>query len=733
MSKTARAQSRLSNEFIFIKKEKELKNKNSLKSPRIFSKTSNSFFIKQNKENSQNYIFSLLSTSTTTLLKDITNFNSLQKNILDEALNDNEEKEKDKNNSINIKNKKYNLNKIRTRFYNDLFLTETQKVNDSKSFSSFYKINNGFININSNKKTKKELNNFNNEKFKKEKLINSPQNKSFLSDIHNFYNINKNDNNINILKYFQEQKQLYKRNDNFTYEINKDSTKSFASIDAKSKNNNFIHLIDLKTKNLCVKKDGRKDFMYKLKEFKILEHGNKISKEKNKNLLETYKNNVGYYIDYSKNLRKATNLLNKKFLNKLNDYMRFIYNKIEEEKKKEIKLINKILLLKREIKQLNIITNRKDLEKNQILKWIYFQIQVKEKKFSLPSYYKEIIENKSKSTIKPKKEEKDSKILRMTLKPSLRGSKKFNFDNFSARKSFKIKRLLNQSQKDLITPLKNVEKNINASDEEIKKIKNYLNYPIFKDVEELIDSLEFFQNEIILKSGEYYELRNQIFSDRNNLLKYQEQLTRGQINNEKITKTKIQELELIKEMINEQKKEKMGIKQNQKTNKLLMTIFQEPNKKFRYYDYPLLNKINESYEMCNLFQIDIKFDKRSMRKIEYSSSLSLEIMFKLKYISQVLDSVYNKFKYYKENDIAKSELIKKTKIEIDKSHKNAKNMEQKKKEKEKSIKLLNEIEERNNKLFFLSYRKVDKHSYIGKKNKRKSSDNSKISFLNFFK
>ena len=86
MSKTARAQSRLSNEFIFIKKEKELKNKNSLKSPRIFSKTSNSFFIKQNKENSKNYIFSLLSTSTTNLLKDITNFNSLQKNILDEAL-----------------------------------------------------------------------------------------------------------------------------------------------------------------------------------------------------------------------------------------------------------------------------------------------------------------------------------------------------------------------------------------------------------------------------------------------------------------------------------------------------------------------------------------------------------------------------------------------------------------------------------------------------------------------
>ena len=96
MSKTARTHSKFSNEYIFKRKEKELKNKKGSKSLRIFHKTSNSFFLKENKKENKNYIFSLLSTSTTSLLKDITNFNSLRKNIWDKVFNENEEKEKEK-------------------------------------------------------------------------------------------------------------------------------------------------------------------------------------------------------------------------------------------------------------------------------------------------------------------------------------------------------------------------------------------------------------------------------------------------------------------------------------------------------------------------------------------------------------------------------------------------------------------------------------------------------------
>ena len=34
-----------------------------------------------------------------------------------------------------------------------------------------------------------------------------------------------------------------------------------------------------------------------------------------------------------------------------------------------------------------------ELEKNKILRWVYFQIKLKEKKLILPNYYKLILEN----------------------------------------------------------------------------------------------------------------------------------------------------------------------------------------------------------------------------------------------------------------------------------------------------------------------------------------------------
>ena len=76
-------------------------------------------------------------------------------------------------------------------------------------------------------------------------------------------------------------------------------------------------------------------------------------------------------------------------------------------------------------------------------------------------------------------------------------------------------------------------------------------------------------------------------------------------------------------------------------------------------------------------------------------------------------------------------MIKKIKNDIDKKHKDAKNLEQKIKEKQKSIILFNKIEERNNKILFLSYRKVDKYNMISKKGQNKKIKVKNTSFFNF--
>ena len=109
----------------------------------------------------------------------------------------------------------------------------------------------------------------------------------------------------------------------------------------------------------------------------------------------------------------------------------------------------------------------------------------------------------------------------------------------------------------------------------------------------------------------------------------------------------------------------------------------------------------------------------------------IELLYQLKYVTQVVDKIVLKIRYYKENDIQKREFIKNIKNEIDKGHKNAKYLEQKIKEKERSIKLFNRIEERNSKLYFLSFRKVDKYNTIGQKKERKKTISRDTSFFNF--
>ena len=119
--------------------------------------------------------------------------------------------------------------------------------------------------------------------------------------------------------------------------------------------------------------------------------------------------------------------------------------------------------------KLNEKIKKKNVEKNVILKWIYFQIKIKEKILRIPSYYKEIIEHKTEKNIK--QEDKHNKIIRMSLKPSAKVVKKFNIDGFTNRKSFKIKRALNQTSSKDLNYLKSSKKDSSDNSYEAHKEK----------------------------------------------------------------------------------------------------------------------------------------------------------------------------------------------------------------------------------------------------------------------
>ena len=723
MIKTARIINKFSNENIFAKKESELKSRKDAYSFRNINKTTTHFFFKPKKEDENNKIFSLLSTSTSNLLKQMTKQKSIRLNLFSKILN--EYKNNAKYNESYYQKKQNNLNSGNNSI---LLITEFCKTNISKSFRSYKKINNSNIKINTKMKIKKALNN---NEIEIKNHMNSSNSDSFL------FRIKNNDNNLDILKYFQEIRKLQKINDNsdtFKIETHKGMYKSYKPTLKKSQTaRHFTNLINIKTKQISPKRDNISQIMDKVRDFEILDYEYKVAKEKQNKYIEDYENKLNYCDDFSRNINKSEIFLNQRFLGKISDYMRFIYSKIEEEKMKEILIFNENLKLRKEIKKLNEKIKKKNVEKNVILKWIYFQIKIKEKILRIPSYYKEIIEHKTEKNIK--QEDKHNKIIRMSLKQSAKVVKKFNIDGFTNRKSFKIKRALNQTSSKDLNYLKSSKKSsekalndININEEEIKRIKSYLESPIFNDIEELINSLEFYKNEIIIKTKDYYDLRLQIFNNKNTLIKYQNKLAKENFNFERIMNSKNKQLEEIKEINNIKNTTRFDAKEISKDEK---SIFKNLSKRSKYNNNPLVIKINSIYETSKLSKIDIKIDKNRLFKNNIGDPLIIELLYQLKYVTQVVDKIVLKIRYYKENDIQKREFIKNIKNEIDKGHKNAKNLEQKIKEKERSIKLFNRIEERNSKLYFLSFRKVDKYNTIGQKKERKKTISRDTSFFNF--
>ena len=722
MSHTTKAFHRFSNENIFKEREKELEKNELSFSMKNKNKTSIDFFYKKKKEEKRNCVYSsFLSTSTTFLLKEISDI-SMRKNLWDKIFNNPKEfkqKREEKNNETSKSNNIYSINKSNIRFRNDFYLTGFHMINDTKYISQYNKKNDIKV-YDYKKKTKKKL--INKER-NLENLMNKTHSKSFLLS-----NNTQNKKNEYLLKYFEEPKNNFSKGNISS----KDMNTSFALNKTKERNYKNL-LIKTKTKKIKLKKDSLNNYMTKLKAFTILKQETKVNDEKKLNLITNYQNRLYYYNNKYKNLNKNIILLNKKFLGKLVEYMKFLNMTIEEEKKRDAHLINKIIISRDKIRQLTNKLKAKESQKNQILKWIYFQIQVKEKILSIPSYYKDIIENKTEKS--EKKEEKTNKIMRMSLKPTIKVGKKFNLDGFNHRKSFKVKRFMNQSQKDVSSLkefVKNSERFIDVPDDDIKKVYNYLKHPVFKDIKELIETLELIENEILFKNKDYYDLRLQIFSYRNTLLKYQDDYEKNKLNYDKAIKIRLKQLEQVKELNNAHNIEKKGVKLYQKNSKALKVLSLDLNKKINIYDYPLLYKVDSIYEKCKDLNLEINLDIKTFGKENDNTPMALDILYKLKYITQTTNIIANEFKFYREHDKYKCELIKNMKYEIDKGHKAAKSLEQKIKEKEKSLKLLNRINEKSNKILFIPKKKVDMIKIIPKKNKIKKAEFEKDnSFLDF--
>ena len=481
-------------------------------------------------------------------------------------------------------------------------------------------------------------------------------------------------------------------------------------------------------------------YINKTREKKLSEYTSKILKEKYNRLQENYQNKIEYYNEVSKSLEKDKKLLNIKFIDKLADYIKYINSQKELEKAKNIELVNDIIKYKNEIKQINSKIKKKVLYKKNILKWIYFQIQLKEKKLTLPSYYKTIIENND--TKIDKKENINLVVKPNDIKLSKKELRRFySIDIRSSNKNTPKKKYKKSSDCDF-----NSESGIFYNYEidlrnplnlkEINKVKNYINYPIYSSIDEFKEYFTFFDNKNISLMKYYYNLRMQLFFLNKELAYIKNHTRQKEINHDNSVKTKEKELNEINDFIkfknnlilqlNKSRQNDRTIHNNKITNKYPKFNLDkiEDEEKLNLED-----KINVLYNTCKLLGLKSNFDinkeKKEKKKLEYNDEIN-EILLKLKYITYAIDYLLEKFKIYNSCEQGEKKLLNKLKNEIEKNHKIENAAEQKLQIEKKAIKLRNKIEERNNRIYFLPYRKIDAHkNKNGNKTKIKRIDNDK--------
>ena len=196
----------------------------------------------------------------------------------------------------------------------------------------------------------------------------------------NFNNIINSNSNINILNIKEKNNKI---------EVLK---KLVRERNEEKINKKYLSTFYCKQNKFEIKKFSAKDMLNKTRHLMYFKFTNDIKKENNLRLQESYQNKLEFVEDNIKTLNRGKTLYDVKFSNKLSEYVKYIYYYKDEEKKKCDVLLNEINIYKKEISKLQNKIIKEQLERDNILKWIYFQIKMKEKKLILPKYYKKIIE-----------------------------------------------------------------------------------------------------------------------------------------------------------------------------------------------------------------------------------------------------------------------------------------------------------------------------------------------------
>ena len=294
----------------------------------------------------------------------------------------------------------------------------------------------------------------------------------------------------------------------------------------------------------------------------------------------------------------------------------------------------------------------------------------------------------------------------------------FNFDE-----SFETNKKMKKTFDKLI------QDGINSN--EINRISRYKLYLIYNTPDDLEDRLNELQNENIQLLHQYEVSRKKLFAKR---LKYKDIFdnrigTDYEDINNRIRQREIRLNQVMKKHENflkqfEYAKKSLVEKKNvvnikQKRNKSLnkKPITKESLRK------ELLKKIENIYELC------VKNIEDRQRFEDYEQKFKKDIIFMLTVIELFVVYLKSKLNFNDKSDIAKYDLMKKIKNDIEHRHKIEKGIILRLKEKERFLTFQEIIEEKMNKILFLQKRRIiPVYNLDNVKKKKKYSVEKKINF-----
>ena len=349
--------------------------------------------------------------------------------------------------------------------------------------------------------------------FQEKSLINSNENNKLSS---------KKPYNFNFFRSIKNKKIIYNNNKNFhsnsliipnqiNLSNNKNNNNDLNPIWIKVKNSKFFSPIAKNKRTDIPKFISKYNYIKEVKELRLIDHDLKMKNERYKRMKELEISEHKTLDDTIQNIQNYKNSL-KAFEEQ---YIAYVHNLNRQSEKEKINLMSVFTdkyNMKKEIYKLETKINKLIDERNNLKRWLYFQIKLKEKIIHLPWYYKEIIEN-----------EVNLEAL----------NKKFDKKNLLSEKNY-------------------------------LKIKNYKKNPAFKNFDEFDKNLDDLEKKTVFDFSNELKIVDEV-GELKNELKNIDKLKLNEINEDTINKCKdeAQKNKMI-DMLKNIEKQKTYIKELEK-------------------------------------------------------------------------------------------------------------------------------------------------------------------------